>query len=304
MARMPGTQWVGSNSTHDNGNMVRYDVVCLHTIVGNPPAHAAHFSVRSDGHIYQSRDTAWRSAANYEGNHRVIAIENDDTGDPFPDWNHNDGHAVPAFTSQQIEANAKICAWAYRTHGIPLVACPNSRSTSRGIAYHRQGIDGNFLAGGYKYGGRVSNGEHWSTSFGKVCPGDRRISQRGQIIQRARVLAGLEEDDVSAEEVWEYDLVDGTWNPGGDGSARHAIAYIHQIQKRNENLAQAVASLAAQLAAVQGALTQGQADILAAIQADATDAVDVPALSAALAAELGDDVALEVADELHARLAS
>lgn len=188
---MPGAEWVGSTGTHDNGDMRRYDVVCIHTIVGNPPAHAAHFSTRSDGHIYQSRDTAWQSAANYQGNPRVIAIENDDMGAPFPAWDTRDGHAVPAFTSQQLEAIAKICAWAYKTHGIPLVACPNSRPESRGIAYHRQGIDGNFLAEGYAYGGRVPGGEVWTLHRGKVCPGDRRIRQIPTIIARARTLAGL-----------------------------------------------------------------------------------------------------------------
>lgn len=191
MARMPGAEWVGSSQTHDNGDMRRYDVVCIHTIVGNPPAHAAHFSTRSDGHIYQSRDTVWQSAANYEGNHRVIAIENDDTGAPFPDWDHSNGKAVPALTPAQLEANAKICAWAYKTHGIPLVACPDSRPTSRGVGYHRQGIDGNFLALGYAYPGRVPGGETWTLHRGKVCPGDRRISQIPQIIARARQLAGL-----------------------------------------------------------------------------------------------------------------
>lgn len=195
---MPGTSWQGSH--HDNGMMTRWDVVCIHTIVGNPPAHAAHFSTRADGYIYQSRDTAYASAANYNGNYRVIAIENDDQGPEFGDWDENDGHDVPAFTAAQIEAIAKICVWAYQTHGIPLVACPDSKSFSRGIAYHRQGIDGNWS--GYAYGGRVSGGEVWTKSAGKVCPGDRRIAQVPQIIARARTLAGLDnqEDDVMGED--------------------------------------------------------------------------------------------------------
>jgi hypothetical protein len=190
VVRMPGAEWVGPH--HDNGEMQRYDVVCLHTIVGNPPAHAAHFSVRSDGHIFQSRDTLFKSAANKDGNHRVIAIENDDWGPPFPAWDDDDGHAVPGFTSAQVEANAKICAWAYKMHGIPLIACPNSRPSSRGIGYHRQGIDGNFIAEGYAYGGRIAGGEKWTLYDGKACPGDRRIAQRAQIIRRARELAGLD----------------------------------------------------------------------------------------------------------------
>lgn len=206
MARMPGAVWQGE---HGSVSMARYDIVCVHTIVGRAPAHAAHFSTEGYGKIYQSRDTALRSAANASGNHRIIAIENQDLGDPFPVWNTNDGHAVPGFTAAQIEAIAEILVWAYRVHGIPLVPCPDSRPSSRGIAYHRQGIDGNFA--GYSYGGRVAGGELWTASYGKVCPGDRRISQLLEvIIPRARVLAGLDRPPVTAES--EYDNVfGGSW---------------------------------------------------------------------------------------------
>lgn len=189
MAIMKEAEWVGPH--HDNGVMSRYDIICIHTIVGNPPAHPAHFSTRADGHIYQSRDTHYRSAANLNGNYRIIAIENDDHGSEFGSWDTNDGHDVPAFTPEQCEAIAQICAWAYKTHGIPLVACPDSKSTSRGVAYHRQGIKGNWT--GYAYPGIVSGGELWSEHTGKVCPGDARITQLLTIIiPRARILAGLD----------------------------------------------------------------------------------------------------------------
>lgn len=196
MARMPGAEWVGPH--HDNGSMSRYDIVCLHTIVGEAPAHAAHFSTRGDGHIYQSRDTAYRSAANSNGNARVIAIENADRDSSFAAWNVNDGHAVPAFTAAQVESLALICAWAYKTHGVPLVACPDSKPGSRGIAFHRQGIDGNWS--GFAFGGRVAGGEVWTASRGKVCPGDRRIAQLPEIIARARVLAGLDAPQPTEED--------------------------------------------------------------------------------------------------------
>jgi hypothetical protein len=182
MARMPGAVWVGPH--HDNGTMSRYDIVCVHTIVGTAPAHAAHFSTTAGGTIYQSRDTAYRSAANADGNYRIIAVENADRGTGFPNWNINDGHAVPAFTDEQVTAIAKILAWAHKTHGVPLQLCPNSKPGSRGLAYHRQGIDGNF--GGYRYGGRVSGGELWTAAYGKVCPGDRRIAQLPEILARAK----------------------------------------------------------------------------------------------------------------------
>lgn len=188
MAVMPGAQFL--NAATSSG-MTRYDIVCIHTIVGYAPAHAAHFSTRWDGHIFQSRDTRYRSAANLDGNYRIISIENEDHGPAFGSWS---GSNVPGFTEQQIEAIAQICAWAHRTHGVPLVLCPDSKPGSRGIAYHRQGCDGNF--GGMAYGGRVSGGELWSSAFGKVCPGDRRIRQViERIIPRARVIAGLDEGD-------------------------------------------------------------------------------------------------------------
>lgn len=193
MARMLEAEWLGAH--HDNGIMSRYDIVCVHTIVGYAPANAAHFSTRWDGHIYQSRDTYYRSAANYQGNYRVIAIENEDRGPAFGNWDINDGHAVPGFTAQQKEAIANILVWCHQTHGIPLVLATDSTPNSRGIAYHRQGIDGNFLGGGYAYGGRITGGEVWTTSPGKVCPGDNRITQLiNEIIPRARQLAGLEDD--------------------------------------------------------------------------------------------------------------
>ena len=185
MATMPDAEWVGE---HGSRRMSHYDIVCIHTIVGKAPAHAAHFSTAADGTIFQSRDTIFQSAANLLGNPRIIAIENEDMGPAFGTWNKHDGHAVPDFTDEQVESIAQICAWAAETHGIPLVACPDSLPASRGIAYHRQGIDGAF--GPFKFPGRVPGGEVWTKATGKVCPGDRRISSvLTRIIPRAKQIA-------------------------------------------------------------------------------------------------------------------
>ena len=172
MARMPGAQWLGE---HGSRLMSRYDIVCVHTIVGYAPAHAAHFSVKLDGTIMQSRDTKYRSAANLDGNPRVIAIENEDAAKDIP------------LSPEQVVSNARIMAWVHETHGTPLQLAPDSKPTSRGLAYHRQGIDGNF--GGYAYPGRVSGGELWSEHFGKVCPRDKRIAQLPEILRRAKLIA-------------------------------------------------------------------------------------------------------------------
>lgn len=189
-------------------SMRRYDAVCIHTIVGYAPAHAAHFSVKADGTILQSRDTRYQSGANLDGNDRIIAIENEDHGSAFGYWDIHDGHAVPDFTPEQIEANARILAFAHTEHGVPLKLCPDSKSTSQGLAYHRQGIKGNWA--GYRFGGWEPGGEIWTESPGKVCPGDRRIARRGEILERAReIVAG----DSGGNMVWSEDLGRNTPGP-------------------------------------------------------------------------------------------
>ncbi|MGY1763881.1 N-acetylmuramoyl-L-alanine amidase [Geodermatophilus sp. SYSU D00779] len=199
MARMPGALWkpLPRPST---SRMARYDLVVIHTMVGSLAGTDAyfrrltngvnsHFGTGGGGEIYQWVDTTVRSGANAAGNHRSVTIENADMGPGFAPWNTNDGAAVPAFTHHQVEAIARICAWAHREHGVPLVAAPNSLPGSRGIAFHRQGIDP----------WRVPGGEVWSSARGKVCPGNRRVAQIPQIIARARQVAGL---DDNPEEDW------------------------------------------------------------------------------------------------------
>jgi hypothetical protein len=190
---MPGALWLGEQSPQTP--MSRYDILCLHTIVGFAPAHAAHFSTAGSGRIMQSRDTRFRSAANLLGNHRVLAIENADHGEQFPSWGGSD---VPVLTDAQVTACGEILAWAHREHGIPLQLCPDSRPGSRGLAYHRQGIDGNF--GSMRFPGRVAGGEKWSSSFGKVCPGDRRIDQRPDVLAVAKDIIGGDQMDKQQEE--------------------------------------------------------------------------------------------------------
>lgn len=285
MARMPGTAWVGPH--HDNGVMSRFDILCFHTIVGYAPAHAAHFSTRGDGYIYQSRDTAYRSAANLNGNYRVIAVETEDHGSAFGSWS---GSNVPAWTAAQVEAHAKIAAWAYQAHGIPLVACPDSRATSRGVAYHRQGIDGNFS--GFAYGGRVSGGELWSSSFGKVCPGDRRITQLiNQVIPRARQLAGLEAggDDMSLDDVEKM-----MWRGGpvtGSVAEDTLIARVNDLEKMVWAGGPVIGSVA------PDSLVGTTRAIAAKLDALSIAGVDVAQLAAALKSLLVKDVA----DELDRR---
>lgn len=160
----------------------RYDGVVLHVAVSEAaypsyaPGTVAHFYIRRDGTICQQIDTRYRAGTAYEGNKRLIGVETQG-GVKNP-------NSEP-WTEPQIKALARLCAWANDTHGIPLVAMPNSKPTSRGIAYHRQGIDGNF--GRYAYPGRVNGGELWSHSTGKICPGDAKIGQIPEIVRLAKI---------------------------------------------------------------------------------------------------------------------
>lgn len=143
------------------------------------PGSAAHFYIRKDGGIVQQIDTAYRGGHSYEGNATLIGKE---TQGGVYDANNE------PWTEAQCESSAKINAWLHQTHGIPLQMMPNSLASSTGFGYHRQGIDGNF--GPYAYKGRVTGGQLWSRSFGKICPGDAKIAQIPGIIARAAVLAG------------------------------------------------------------------------------------------------------------------
>lgn len=223
MARMSGVPFLG---IADNGAMSSKDIVCIHTIVGyQSGGNAAHFTTGASGKIVQARDTNYRSAANLHGNHRVIAIENEDHG-PAYQWV---GGAPPPFTPAQCEAIAKILVWCHKTHNIPLTLIPDSKPGRRGIGYHRQGIDGNFT-GPYK--GRVVGGELWSSAFGKVCPGDKRIAQLiNQIIPRARALAGgAQENDMEPTDLTK-DPGPGKWGWEWLNTKQNAEAIRNHVER-------------------------------------------------------------------------
>lgn len=139
----------------------------------------AHFYIAQDGSVEQYIDTGFHSTANLDGNRDSITVQSQDIGDHFPDWDTEAGD-IPAWTVEQVEAIAALAAWAHEVHGLSLRALPSSRPGTRGIGYHRQGIDP----------WRVAGGESWSAAEGRVCPGDRRIAQIPHIITRAKILAG------------------------------------------------------------------------------------------------------------------
>lgn len=285
MARMPGAEWKPLPNPSKT-RMARYDLVVLHTCVGSlTGTHNyfksltngvnSHFLTGGYGENWQLVDTAVRSGANGAGNHRAITVENADMGPGFAAWDTRNGAAVPAFTAQQIEANAQICAWAHLEHGVPLQAADTSRPSARGIGYHRLGCDN----------WRVSDGERWSSSVGKVCPGERRIAQIPQIIARARqIVAGapvIEEDDMPLTTEDYEKIADFVWNrPQSHGKWEGVPPIIFAADTRS--ILGSVASQTAALATKEG--VEVDEEKLAAALA--------PALVPAIVAALGDKAGL------------
>ncbi len=160
--------------------------VVLHTAVSNksslfdsmnvPGTPTSHFYVDKTGGVEQYVDTDIRSSANLEGNHDCLTIESWDgfgvlwhDGDPVPPWNED-----------QVAGLIGLVAWLCETHGIPAQRLTSSLPGTRGIGWHRQGIDGDFPRG--LLSGRVRDGELWSESRGKACPGEARIRQVGRTV--------------------------------------------------------------------------------------------------------------------------
>lgn len=202
MSRHPGSTWRPVDRYQSGSLKVAMTPrrLILHTAVSNatPSMHSyfnvsgratSHFYVGRDGEGEQYIDTDYRSTANLEGNPDCITVESWDGYAGAAGWQ------PPPWTDAQLEWLADLAAWCHAVHGIPLVQLPSSAPGTQGIGWHRQGIDGNFPTG--LLAGRVTGGETWSSSGGKVCPGDNRIEQiPAIIIPRARDLTEGDEEDM------------------------------------------------------------------------------------------------------------
>lgn len=171
--KMPGVVWKPIRRNYTARKRARTDCVILHIGVteasslqgwfNNPRAYASsHFYVRRDGTIEQYMDADYISWANGDGNSRAITVE-------------TQGMGSGKWTSAQCNSLARICAWASSRYGVPMKVMANSRPSTKGVGYHRQGVD--------PY--RVSGGEVWSKSYGKICPGFDRTPQIPGIVRGA-----------------------------------------------------------------------------------------------------------------------
>lgn len=173
--------------------MDRYQAICNHVAVSEGMSLygyfvnvevCSHFYVRKTGKVEQYVDTRFRAPANYQGNDSLISIETQ--------GGVHSAETEP-WTPEQVQALAELHAWISKTHGIPLVLMKDSKASSRGVGYHKLGVDP----------WRVAGGELWSKSAGKICPGAKKISQIPTIIAKAKALVGntTTEDELSAADV-------------------------------------------------------------------------------------------------------
>lgn len=184
MSRYPAAVWLPLAASHLPGKPITsHERINLHVAVsealslrpyfdtdGKP---SSHFYVRRDGTVEQYVDTDERAEADLEGNASTVSIEtqggvDDPNGEPW--------------TDEQLAALAALAAWLMDTHQIPAQLAIDSRpgESSRGLSWHRLGIDPWRVAGGLRY----------SSSRGKVCPGDTKIDQIPAILDHARQLLG------------------------------------------------------------------------------------------------------------------
>ena len=141
----------------------------------------SHFYVRKDGTVEQYVDTSLRANADLEGNDATISVETQGglknaSGEPW--------------TDAQCKALAELFAWSVKTHGLKVQIASSSKigEESKGLSWHRLGINGNFpalpsvLAGRNQRGG----GMYYSRATGKACPGDSKIKQIQTIFEMAK----------------------------------------------------------------------------------------------------------------------
>jgi len=174
---MPGALWRPIPRNYTNRKRKSTRALVLHIAVSeaaslrgwftNPDARASsHLYVRRDGTIEQYVDLDKISWANGDGNSTTITVE-------------TQGMGSGSWTKAQLVALAKIAAFVNERYGVPLVAMKDSKPSSRGIGFHRLGVNP----------WRVSGGESWSKAYGKICPGPDRIAQVPEVVSRARVEA-------------------------------------------------------------------------------------------------------------------
>jgi hypothetical protein len=193
MALMPGAAWRPVPVAATRPKRTKGRGVCLHVAVTEATSLFGYFSTADvDAHFYVARngaieqyvDTELEAYAQLDGNATLISVETQGgvTNPESEPW-----------TAEQVAALARICRWAHDIEGVPLQLMPDSRPTSRGIGWHRLGVNPWV----------VSGGELWSSSYGKTCPGATKITQVPSIIQHAQ--NGADDMPLTADDLWQIE---------------------------------------------------------------------------------------------------
>lgn len=167
MARMSGATWRPIPANFTKGGQASVRGVVIHIMAGtlagtdswfrNSAAQASsHFGTGKAGALYQWVDTKDRAWAQASGNTSWLSVE-------------NEGKGGDVLTDAQLDRCAEVLAWAHKTYGVPLQIA--SSPSGSGLGYHAMG--------GAAWGGHTS------------CPGTKVVAQLGQILSRAKKLAGV-----------------------------------------------------------------------------------------------------------------
>lgn len=176
---------------------IRPRLMTIHTAVTNsqdiygpglgPGRTHSHFYNPKSGTLRQHQEINRKAFADGGGNGYCVSVEH---WDGYPNgapgyWKH--GSDVPPLTDSQIENDARLFAHLVTHFNLPnRIATPGNLT---GLGWHRLGIRGNFRP--YNPSDRktwtgAQTGANFSSSFGKACPGDRRIDQIQEIWDRAQ----------------------------------------------------------------------------------------------------------------------
>lgn len=147
-----------------NGSLYGY-----YSASGRP---SSHFWGSKGGTLEQYVDTALRAEADLDGNDATISTEFEGGEEPY--------------TQAQIDLAIRLFDWVLTAHGMARAVATTSKTdaSSRGLSWHRLGIDGNFPALPSIYAGRNQRGGgmYYSSAFGKTCPTNPRLDQLHGII--------------------------------------------------------------------------------------------------------------------------
>jgi hypothetical protein len=139
---------------------------------------ATQFYADYAGSCEQYCDSTRGSSHCKDGNGHRLGMETQDNK-PQTAADSNAG----SWREPQLERIADWSAWVAFTHGMPVRQMQTSRRSDIGIGYHRLGVPS--IGGGHD---GWPDGEVWTTSPGKPCPGDGRISQVPGIVDRTAVI--------------------------------------------------------------------------------------------------------------------